>query len=67
MKEKQLGEIKSFRIENFFVIGLSHKWLKVFKTIPMFSVKIDNKNKLVLESIQSVPENKSYPKEEQRK
>jgi len=41
--------------EDFLILSLSKSWIIVFDEMPKFSMEINKKGKLVLESIQSIP------------
>lgn len=40
--------------ENSLIISLSKDWISQFNKIPQFTVRINSKNKLVIETIQGV-------------
>lgn len=46
--------ITSYPFENSLVISLSKDWITLFGKIPQFTVKVNSKNKLVIESIEGV-------------
>lgn len=54
----KIAENKPYVFENNLIISISSNWIKVFKGIPKFSVTI-TKNKLVLESIDTIQDKKN--------
>jgi len=54
LKSKIIGKVKPHLFENNLIFGLSNQWIEKFKTIPSFSIKINKKGKLILESMELV-------------
>ncbi len=40
--------------ENHLIISLSKDWIRQYDKIPQFTVKINSKNKLIIETIEGV-------------
>lgn len=50
MKSKVITRITPYLFEEHLIIPLDKKWLDVFKKIPTFDVRMDNRGRLVITS-----------------
>ncbi len=46
--------ITPYLFENSLIISLSKDWISQFNKIPQFTIRINSKNKLVIESLEGV-------------
>ena len=54
MKEKKLGIISPHIFDDFLIISFSKQWISLNGKIPQFTVRIDCKNKLVIETLEEI-------------
>jgi len=52
---ENLGEIPIHHFDEFLLLALSDKWLKIFKEPLKFTAVLKNDGKLHLVSVQSIP------------
>ena len=51
---KRLSDITSYLFEDYIIISLTKDWITVFKGLPEFEVRIDDKDRLHLISKQVI-------------
>ncbi len=54
MRDKIIGHVKPHLFEDILILGLSYTWVDMFEKIPSFTIKINKKGRLILESKEQV-------------
>jgi len=54
MKSQVITKVKPYFFEGNLIISLNRQWIDVFKQIPEFIVKMDNKGRLVFVSSSNI-------------